>query len=82
MMDPTTIAKDSLKPSRRCKWTFVISSSSFNRSKTQGIDYGGRSDATLDAAAIPKASTAISKTDASAMQTANHHEVRECACRA
>src|SRR5258708_4535571 len=34
-MDPTASAKASLNPSRRCKWTFVISSSSFNRSKTQ-----------------------------------------------
>src|ERR1700719_689160 len=30
MMDPTTIANDSLKPSRRSKWTFVMSSSSGN----------------------------------------------------
>jgi hypothetical protein len=34
------------------------------------------------AAATAKASTAVVKTDALAGQTANHHEVRECACRA
>src|SRR5262249_23224207 len=83
MMDPTTIAKDSLKPSCRCKSTFVISPSSFDRSEMQpkGIDRAGKSDANADAATA-KPRPQSPKTDAFAVQTANHHEVRECACRA
>ena len=75
MMDPTTIANDSLKPSRRSKWTFdvFIIPSTYPESNRKASTAAAKSDATAadDAAATAKASTAIAKTDALAVQTAN-----------